>query len=205
MVSLWCRRHDKVWWVTWTLHQDEVQVLAKGTAIVFLAGQFPFQCLSSLRCINCMGNLITCSGVTCNDEPSTPKGVQWLNSPYNINTFPSRKGHDMKEKYKLKDIVWSKTKFPKTKIMRNMSETVQRIDVFILKVKRSTLPSDLNTNSFRHPLIVSCNCSSEDLVNGLAVTFFFLLIGHSWRISSSWQGNWKELQLCAPFSASADF
>ena len=51
-------------------------MLAKGTAIVFLAGQFPFQCLSSLRCINCMGNLITCSGVTCNDEPSTPKGVQ---------------------------------------------------------------------------------------------------------------------------------
>ena len=87
-----------------------------------------------------MGNLITCWGVTCNDEPSTPKGVQWLNSPYNINTFPSRKGHGKKEKHKFKDIVWSNTKFPKTKIMRNISETVQRIDVFILKVKRSTLP-----------------------------------------------------------------
>ena len=60
--------------------------------------------------------------------------------------------------------------------MRNISETVQRIDVFILKVKRSTLPSDLNTNSFLHPLIVSCNCSSEGSVNGLAVTFFFLLV-----------------------------
>ena len=167
-----------------------------------------------------MGNLITCWGVTHNDEPCTPKGVQLLNSPYNINTFSSRKGHEKKEKYQFKDIVWSNTKFPKTKIMRNISETVQRIDVFILKVKRSTLPSDLNTNSFRHPLIVSCNCSSEDSVNGLAVTFFFLLvtfwvmywycrekflIGHSWRISSSWQGNWKELQLCAPVSASAGF
>ena len=60
--------------------------------------------------------------------------------------------------------------------MRNISETVQRIDVFILKVKRSTLPSDLNTNSFLHPLIVSCNCSIEDLVNGLTVTFLFLLV-----------------------------
>ena len=163
MVSLWCRRLGGVWWITWTLHQDEVQVLAKGTVIV-------------THTVNCMGNLITCWGVTCNDEPSTPKGVQLLNSPYNINTFPSRKGHDMKEKYKLKDIVWSNTKFPKTKIMRNIAETVQRIDVFILKVKRSTLPSDLNINSFIHPLIVSCNCSSEDSVNGLAVTFFFLLV-----------------------------